>query len=94
MRKLFLIGVLVGLLTLLTAPAGAAERLSVQVAAEPARIDTVLGGRFMITTELTNTGAAPTGEILAHRRIGRRAAASNCPWNRAKARNSHGSCRQ
>jgi hypothetical protein len=66
MRKLFLIGVLVGLLTWLTVPAGATERLSVQVTAEPARIDTVLGGRFMITTELTNTGSSPTGEILAH----------------------------
>ena len=66
MRKLFLIGVLAGLLTLLAAPAGAVEPLSVHVAAEPARIDTVLGGRFVITTELTNTGDAPTGEILAH----------------------------
>jgi hypothetical protein len=66
MRKLFMTGVLVGLLTCLTVPAGAVEPLSLQVAAEPARIDTVLGGRFMITTELTNTGAAPTGEILAH----------------------------
>ena len=66
MRKLFLIGVLVGLLSWLTVPAGAAEPLSVQVTAEPSRIDTVLGGRFMVTTKLTNTGAAPTGEILAH----------------------------
>ena len=65
MRKV-LIGVLVGLLTWFTAPAGAAASLSVQVTAEPARVETVLGGRFMITTELTNTGAAPTGVILAH----------------------------
>jgi hypothetical protein len=66
MRKMFLIVALVGLLTWLPAPADASSPLSVQVAAEPARVETVLGGRFMITTELTNTGAAPTGEILAH----------------------------
>jgi hypothetical protein len=66
MRKLFLIGVLVGLLTWLTAPAGAAAPLSVHVVAEPAHVETILGGRFTITTEVTNTGGAPTGEILAH----------------------------
>jgi hypothetical protein len=67
MRKVFLIGTLACFLTWLALfPAAAASPLSVQVTAEPARIDTVLGGRFMITTELTNTGAAPTGEILAH----------------------------
>jgi hypothetical protein len=65
MRKLFLIGVLVGLFTWLAAPAGAAP-LSVRVVAEPAHVETVLGDRFMITTVVTNTGAAPTGEILAH----------------------------
>ncbi|HJY43003.1 MAG TPA: hypothetical protein VJ301_00150 [Propionibacteriaceae bacterium] len=65
MRKLLLIGVLVGVFTWLSAPAVAAP-LSVQVVAHPARVETVLGGRFMITTEVTNTGAAPTGEILAH----------------------------
>jgi hypothetical protein len=60
-----LIGVLVGVFTWLSAPAVAAP-LSVQVVTRPARVETVLGGRFMITTEVTNTGAAPTGEILAH----------------------------
>jgi hypothetical protein len=65
MRKLLLIGVLVGVFTWLSAPAVAAP-LSVQVVTRPARVETVLGGRFMITTEVTNTGAAPTGEILAH----------------------------
>ena len=39
---------------------------SVKVTAEPAQIETVLGGRFMIATEVTNTGTAPSGEILAH----------------------------
>jgi hypothetical protein len=66
MRKVFLIGVLVGFLIWLTAPVAAAAPLNVQVVAEPATIETVLGGRFMITTEVTNTGATPTGEILAH----------------------------
>jgi hypothetical protein len=66
MRKLFLIGVLVGFLTWLAAPVAAAAPLNVQVVAGPATIETVLGGRFMITTEVTNTGAVPTGEILAH----------------------------
>jgi hypothetical protein len=66
MRKLFLIVVLVGLLSWLAAPAGAVAPLSVQVAADPARVETVLGDRFVITTELTNTGTAATGEILAH----------------------------
>jgi hypothetical protein len=66
MRKLALIGLLVGVLTVLPAPALAAEPLSVKVAAEPAQVSTVLGGRFKITTEITNTGAGPSGEILAH----------------------------
>jgi hypothetical protein len=51
MRKMFLIVALVGLLTWLPAPADASSPLSVQVAAEPARVETVLGGRFMITTD-------------------------------------------
>jgi hypothetical protein len=61
-----LIGLLVGVLTWLPAPAVAAEPLSVKVIVEPVHLETVLGGRFMITTEITNTGAAPSGEILAH----------------------------
>jgi hypothetical protein len=65
-RALLLIGLLVGVLTWLPAPAIAAEPLSVKVIVEPAHLETVLGGRFMITTEITNTGAAPSGEILAH----------------------------
>jgi hypothetical protein len=65
MRKLLLIGVLVGVFSWLSASA-VASPLSVQVVADPARVETVLGGRFMITTVVTNTGAAPTGDILAH----------------------------
>jgi hypothetical protein len=66
MRKLLLIGLLIGVLTVQPAPALAAEPLSVKVDAEPAQVSTVLGGRFKITTEVTNTGAGPSGEILAH----------------------------
>jgi hypothetical protein len=66
MRKLLLLGLLVGVLTWLAAPALAAGPPSLRVVAEPAQIETVLGDRFMITTEITNTGAAPSGEILAH----------------------------
>ena len=63
--RLLIIGILVGLLTWLGAPALAA-RADMKVVAEPAQVETVLGGHFMITTEITNTGAAPSGEILAH----------------------------
>jgi hypothetical protein len=66
MRAALLIALLVGVLSWLAAPALAAAPPSVDVVAEPAHVDTVLGGRFMITTEITNTGAAPSGEILAH----------------------------
>jgi hypothetical protein len=66
MRELLLLGLLVAVLTWLAAPAVAAAPLSIKVVAEPANVETVLGGRFMITTEITNTGSAPSGEILAH----------------------------
>jgi hypothetical protein len=66
MRAALLFALLVGMLTWLPVPVLAAAPLSVKVVAEPAHIETVLGGRFMITTEITNTGTAPSGEILAH----------------------------
>lgn len=66
MRAALLIALLVGALTWLPAPALAAAPLRIKVVVEPAHIETVLGGRFMITTEITNTGTAPSGEILAH----------------------------
>jgi hypothetical protein len=66
MRVALLMALVVGLLTWLPAAALAAAPLSLKVGAEPAHVETVLGGRFMITTEITNTGAAPSGEILAH----------------------------
>ena len=66
MRELLLIGLMALALTWLPAPALAAAPVSVKVVAEPAQVKTLLGDRFMITTEITNTGATPSGEILAH----------------------------
>ena len=66
MRAVLLIGLLVGVLTWHSAPAIAAAPLSLKLVNEPAQVETVLGDRFMITTEITNTGRAPSGEILAH----------------------------
>ena len=60
-----MIVLLAGVLTGLPAPA-LADLLKVEVAANPPVVSTVLGGRFMITTEVKNAGNAPTGEILAH----------------------------
>jgi len=60
-----MIVLLAGLLVGLPAPA-VADTLTVQVAADPPAVSTLLGGRFKITTEVKNTGSAPTGEILAH----------------------------
>ncbi|HVD17134.1 MAG TPA: hypothetical protein VNC63_00470 [Propionibacteriaceae bacterium] len=65
MRALVMIVLLAGLLVGLPAPAFA-DTLTVQVAADPPAVSTLLGGRFKITTEVKNTGSAPTGEILAH----------------------------
>jgi hypothetical protein len=66
MRALLLIGLLAVALTWLPAPALAETPLSVKVVPEPAQVKVLLGDRFMITTEITNTGATPSGEILAH----------------------------
>ena len=66
MRVALLIALVIGVLTWLPTPALAAAPPSLKVVAEPAHVETVLGDRFMITTEITNTGAAPSGEILAH----------------------------
>jgi hypothetical protein len=40
--------------------------ITVTVAMEPTQVSTVLGGRFNIQTEVTNTGTATTGALLAH----------------------------
>jgi uncharacterized membrane protein len=66
MRALLLIGLLAVALTWLPAPALAETPLSVKVVNEPVQVKTLLGDRFMIRTEISNTGAKPTGEILAH----------------------------
>jgi hypothetical protein len=65
MKALIMAVLLAGLLIWLPAAASAAPP-SVEVVADPPVVSTVLGGRFEITTEIKNTGSAPTGEILAH----------------------------
>jgi hypothetical protein len=40
--------------------------ITVTLAMEPTQVSTVLGGRFNIQTEVTNTGTATTGALLAH----------------------------
>jgi hypothetical protein len=64
-RGAFLTAVLIILLMITTAPAGAAP-VTVSVAPDQSNVSTVLGGRFILNTEVTNTGSAPTGAILAH----------------------------
>jgi hypothetical protein len=65
MRALIMVLLLAGVLIGVPVPA-LAEPLNIEVVAQPPVVSTVLGGRFMITTEVKNTGSAPTGEILAH----------------------------
>jgi len=67
-RPLALAVVLVCALLGLTAPALAAPP-AVEVVADPTRVSTTLGDEFSIETELTNTGATPTGQVLAHLNI-------------------------
>ena len=61
---MLLAGVLSGLPTL-----AVAGPLNLSVMAEPPTVSTVLGGRFVITTVVKNTGTAPTGQILAHMNV-------------------------
>ena len=65
MRALIMIVLLAGVLAGVPVPA-LADPLNVKVAADPPVISTVLGGTFTITTEVKNSGTAPSGEILAH----------------------------
>jgi hypothetical protein len=65
MRALILGVLLAGLLSWLPAAAHA-EPINVEVVADPPVVSTVLGDHFEITSEVKNTGSAPTGEILAH----------------------------
>jgi uncharacterized cupredoxin-like copper-binding protein len=65
MRALIMAVLLASLLSWLPAAAYAAPP-SVEVVADPPVVSTVLGGHFEITTDIKNTGSAPTGEILAH----------------------------
>ena len=62
---LVLAGMLIGLLACTPTPASAAP-ITVAVLMKPTQVSTVLGERFTIETEVTNTGAAPSGALLAH----------------------------
>jgi hypothetical protein len=42
---------------------------TVTVAMRPSQVTTALGGRFTLETEVTNTGTASTGRLLAHLNI-------------------------
>jgi len=57
--------VVVGLLAGPATPAMAVP-ISVAVVMEPTQVSTVLGGRFTLETEVTNTGTAASGALLAH----------------------------
>jgi uncharacterized membrane protein len=65
MRVLIMVVLLAGVLSGLPTLAFA-DPLSLSVVAEPPTVSTALGGRFLITTVVKNTGTAPTGQILAH----------------------------
>ena len=62
---LVLAGLLVGLLVCTPTTAMAAP-ITLTVVTEPARVTTALGGRFTLETEVTNTGTAASGALLAH----------------------------
>ena len=40
--------------------------MTVDIVIDPVRLDTVLGDRFILETEVHNTAAAPSGPLLAH----------------------------
>ena len=62
---LVLAGLLIGLLACTPTTAMSAP-ITVDVLMKPTQVSTVLGERFTIETEVTNTGAAPSGALLAH----------------------------
>ena len=62
---LVLAGLLVGLLACTPTPAMATP-ITVTVSMKPTEVTTVLGEHFTLETEVTNTGAAPSGDLLAH----------------------------
>ena len=64
-RAAVLTAALIILLMIIAAPARAAPP-SVTVAPDQSHVSTVLGGRFVLKTDVTNTGTAPTGAVLAH----------------------------
>lgn len=71
MRKLLFLGsvlaaAMISIGVAAPAPAMAVAPDTVKVAVDPTHVETVLGDRFAITTEFTNTGSTATGPLLAH----------------------------
>lgn len=64
-RGILLTVILISLL-MLTPAAAVASPVGVTVAPDRSDVSTVLGGRFTLKTEVTNTGSVPTGVLLAH----------------------------
>ena len=64
-RAVLAASILVALFACSVVPAWATP-LTVEITPDPTRVATVLGGRFTITTQVANTGSAPTGDVLAH----------------------------
>jgi len=64
-RVLVLAGALICVLSGIPAPAMAAP-LTVDIVVDPTQVETVLGDRFTITTDVRNTGRTDSGPLLAH----------------------------
>ncbi len=64
-RAAVLAGVLVWLLGGASLPASATP-VPVDISVAPSRVETGLGDRFVITTEVHNTGSATSGPLVAH----------------------------
>lgn len=70
MRRVFLVAAALVLFGLAVPPGpAAAAPNTVEITTDPAHFSVGLGDRFTITTTLTNTGAASTGNLLAHLNI-------------------------
>ena len=64
-RVLVLAGALICVLSGIPAPVMAAP-LTVDIVVDPTQVETVLGDRFTITTDVRNTGSTDSGPLLAH----------------------------
>lgn len=67
MRRVLLVAAaLVSLGLAITPGTAEAAPITVDIGTDPSLVSANLGDRFTITTTLTNTGAASTGDVLAH----------------------------